>query len=72
MDEEFLKQAFSQCGEKVSYVRIYANRVTTDHGNVGFAFIGFKDEATAQRVLDKLKGTPIPNTVVMFLIPSSF
>ena len=62
MNEDFLRKAFAHFNEKIVYSRIIRNRVVTNDGRTfGYAFIGFEDEATAQRVLSSLSGKQIPN-----------
>lgn len=68
MDEDFLKQAFAHFGEQVAYVNVHRNKVETANGYLGYAFIEFNDQETAQKVLENLNGKIIPNSQVMLLI----
>jgi len=58
--EQGLKDAFAALGETVTYVSIKRDR-DTDR-NMGYGFLGFADEQTAQRIIDSYNDQPIPNS----------
>ncbi|KAM7293872.1 tRNA selenocysteine 1-associated protein 1 isoform X2 [Ixodes scapularis] len=60
MDDAFLKQAFAQMGEACLSTKIIANKLTGLP--VGYGFMEFLDEATAQRILLECDGKPIPGS----------
>ncbi|CAN7939519.1 unnamed protein product, partial [Ixodes hexagonus] len=60
MDDAFLKHAFAQMGEACLSTKIIAHKLTGLP--VGYGFMEFLDEATAQRVLLECDGKPIPGS----------
>ena len=62
MDESFIREAFSLCQEPVDNVIIQQSKVSyPSGGNMGYAFVTFKNPASAQRALSSLNGQQIPN-----------
>lgn len=59
MDEYFLKQAFAMAGENLLQAKIIKNKVTGLP--MGYGFLEFGDEQTAQKVLHTCNGKVIPN-----------
>uniref|UniRef100_A0A1E1WZB3 tRNA selenocysteine-associated protein 1 n=1 Tax=Amblyomma aureolatum TaxID=187763 RepID=A0A1E1WZB3_9ACAR len=60
MDEAFLKQAFAMMGETCLSTKIITNKLTGLP--LGYGFLDFIDEATAQRILLKCDGKVIPGS----------
>ncbi|KAH7985060.1 hypothetical protein HPB52_024346 [Rhipicephalus sanguineus] len=60
MDEAFLKQAFAVMGETCLSTKIITNKLTGLP--LGYGFLEFIDEHTAQRILLKCDGKPIPGS----------
>ncbi|XP_067136788.1 tRNA selenocysteine 1-associated protein 1-like [Centruroides vittatus] len=59
MDETFLKQAFTLMGENLVHAKVIKNRYTGLP--MGYGFLDFGEEQTAQRVLHRCNGKTIPN-----------
>ncbi|XP_037271284.2 tRNA selenocysteine 1-associated protein 1 [Rhipicephalus microplus] len=60
MDDAFLKQAFAVMGETCLSTKIITNKLTGLP--LGYGFLEFIDEHTAQRILLKCDGKPIPRS----------
>uniref|UniRef100_A0AAY4AK37 tRNA selenocysteine-associated protein 1 n=1 Tax=Denticeps clupeoides TaxID=299321 RepID=A0AAY4AK37_9TELE len=60
MDENFIKQAFSNMGETAYGVKIITHRVTG--GSAGYCFVEMADEATVDRCVQRLNGKPVPGS----------
>ncbi|XP_048582756.1 tRNA selenocysteine 1-associated protein 1 [Nematostella vectensis] len=59
-DEAFVASAFAAMGESVASVKMIKNRITG--GPAGYCFVDFGDTGTAQKVMSKLNGLPIPGS----------
>ncbi|XP_028834177.1 tRNA selenocysteine 1-associated protein 1-like isoform X2 [Denticeps clupeoides] len=68
MDENFIKQAFSNMGETAYGVKIITHRVTGQmhieiiSGSAGYCFVEMADEATVDRCVQRLNGKPVPGS----------
>ncbi|XP_070555821.1 tRNA selenocysteine 1-associated protein 1-like isoform X2 [Ptychodera flava] len=60
MDEAFITNAFASLGESVISVKMIKNKYT---GSLqGYCFVDFGNQETAERVLRKYNGKPVPDT----------
>ncbi|KAG5286816.1 hypothetical protein AALO_G00019100 [Alosa alosa] len=60
MDENFIKQAFSNMGETAYGVKIITHRVTG--GSAGYCFVELADEASVDRCVHRLNGKLVPGS----------
>ncbi|XP_062843553.1 tRNA selenocysteine 1-associated protein 1-like [Trichomycterus rosablanca] len=60
MDENFIKQAFSNMGETAYNVKIITHRVTG--GSAGYCFVELADEASVDRCVQRLNGKLVPGS----------
>ncbi|UYV72448.1 TRNAU1AP [Cordylochernes scorpioides] len=60
MDETFLKQVFLMMGEHLMNAKVVRNKFSGV--SLGYGFLEFGDEQTAQRVLHRCNNKTIPNT----------
>ena len=70
MDENFIADSFKTMGENVLGVRIMRNKFSGQP--LGYCFVHFADEKTANLVKIKLHGKPIPNSHPVSLITLIF